>query len=406
MVNGVQNGSAAPGPWIGARPGRLRPGGHRGWSFGRAGGFDRTRFGGENVRGPEIGRARTARRFPFIGSTPAGMASGTAAFVGHTSVRLIGSYTHHYQQIVAALPGTNPTASGNTGISHAWRFEQAEVLLGGAGTRQWTPAERLELIETGVVRGYNMHHINSQAAYPELTGDPNNIVPLTRQEHLEAHGGNWQNPTSGPLLDRHARLEDVKDGVIARTEVTALATAGIASFLIGVAYSWMSDREAGWGRHLGAGVRSAAVTGVVFGVALGATKLATRFGLSSSAVDNFMFGSALAAGVIIAGYSYYRAGYRGWRLAGEMAWMAAVAYGVGAASKAAVGLVASKGALVGSLGGPIGVVIGVSIALVVGFPMSWLMNKAREEVGRRMGRRHELARTFYDPRAYPAVHPA
>ena len=32
--------------------------------------------------------------------------------------------------------------------------------------------------------------------YPEYQGDPGNIQFLTRAEHLEAHNGNWRNPTN------------------------------------------------------------------------------------------------------------------------------------------------------------------------------------------------------------------
>ena len=38
--------------------------------------------------------------------------------------------------------------------------------------------------------------MKSAAEYPEYQGDPNNIQFLTREEHLEAHKGSWQNPTN------------------------------------------------------------------------------------------------------------------------------------------------------------------------------------------------------------------
>jgi hypothetical protein len=38
--------------------------------------------------------------------------------------------------------------------------------------------------------------MKSAAEYPEYQGDPDNIQFLTRDEHLEAHKGSWQNPTN------------------------------------------------------------------------------------------------------------------------------------------------------------------------------------------------------------------
>ena len=37
---------------------------------------------------------------------------------------------------------------------------------------------------------------------PELAGEHQNVKFLTREEHLEEHGGNWRNQTTGPLLNR------------------------------------------------------------------------------------------------------------------------------------------------------------------------------------------------------------
>lgn len=39
-------------------------------------------------------------------------------------------------------------------------------------------------------------------SYPSMAGDPNNIEFLNKSEHLNAHGGNYKNPTEGALLNR------------------------------------------------------------------------------------------------------------------------------------------------------------------------------------------------------------
>jgi hypothetical protein len=44
------------------------------------------------------------------------------------------------------------------------------------------------------------HHINSVQTHPHLAAEPSNIAPeATRSSHLETHGGNWRNPTTGAL---------------------------------------------------------------------------------------------------------------------------------------------------------------------------------------------------------------
>ena len=45
----------------------------------------------------------------------------------------------------------------------------------GRGSRRWTKKELKELKETGKVKGYEGHHINSVKGHPEYAGDPSNI---------------------------------------------------------------------------------------------------------------------------------------------------------------------------------------------------------------------------------------
>ena len=45
-------------------------------------------------------------------------------------------------------------------------------------------------------KAFEGQHMKSAEMYPEYQGEPGNIQFLTRTEHLEAHDGNWQNPTN------------------------------------------------------------------------------------------------------------------------------------------------------------------------------------------------------------------
>lgn len=82
-------------------------------------------------------------------------------------------------------------------VRNAWKAEKQNVLNGKA-SRDWTPAERSELLSKGSISGYEGHHMKSVSEYPKFAGDSNNIQFLTHEEHLNgAHKGSYHNPTNG-----------------------------------------------------------------------------------------------------------------------------------------------------------------------------------------------------------------
>ena len=90
----------------------------------------------------------------------------------------------------------------NKAIRLAWEREQ-ELVAEGKGTRDWSPDQQKDILdpEKGKAydengRAYEGQHMKSAAEYPEYQGNPDNIQFLTRNEHLEAHKGSWQNPTN------------------------------------------------------------------------------------------------------------------------------------------------------------------------------------------------------------------
>jgi RHS repeat-associated protein len=94
-------------------------------------------------------------------------------------------------------------------VKDAWALEKELVIKTGRGTRDWTRKELAELKKTGKVKGYEGHHINNVAENPRLAGDASNIKFVKgRKEHLNEHDGNFQNPTSGELIDRRKMIED------------------------------------------------------------------------------------------------------------------------------------------------------------------------------------------------------
>ena len=88
----------------------------------------------------------------------------------------------------------------NKAVREAWNKE-LELVQEGKGTREWTPEQQKDILEKGRAydengKAFEGQHMKSAEMYPEYQGDPGNIQFLTRAEHLEAHNGNWRNPTN------------------------------------------------------------------------------------------------------------------------------------------------------------------------------------------------------------------
>lgn len=64
--------------------------------------------------------------------------------------------------------------------------------------------------------------MKSAEMYPEYQGDPGNIQFLTRAEHLEAHNGNWKNPTNWYFNPVTKEKIDFGDGPFIPCEVINL----------------------------------------------------------------------------------------------------------------------------------------------------------------------------------------
>jgi RHS repeat-associated protein len=94
------------------------------------------------------------------------------------------------------------TSLRSSAVRKAWKEEKELVASGADGTRNWTKQELRELQETGKVSDYKGHHINNVKDHPEMAGDPNNIEFVTQKEHLQRHGNNFRNKTTGTLINR------------------------------------------------------------------------------------------------------------------------------------------------------------------------------------------------------------
>ena len=90
----------------------------------------------------------------------------------------------------------------NKAIRLAWEREQ-KLVAEGKGTRDWSDDQQKDILDPDKGKAYDENgrafegqHMKSAAEYPDYQADPDNIQFLTREEHLEAHKGSWQNPTN------------------------------------------------------------------------------------------------------------------------------------------------------------------------------------------------------------------
>lgn len=97
----------------------------------------------------------------------------------------------------------NLNSARQAGVKAAWKEEQQLIKETGQGTRPWTKAEKKELLETGKVKGYEGHHINSVKDNPNMARNPDNVKFVKgRTDHIVEHGGNFRNQTFGDLIKR------------------------------------------------------------------------------------------------------------------------------------------------------------------------------------------------------------
>lgn len=114
-----------------------------------------------------------------------------------------GLSTYKYRPGMKTQQGSRQKA-----VERAWAEEKDLLETTGQGSRDWTPKQAKELLETGKVEGFEGHH-STNVANPKhgeaLKGDPRNIRFLSEQEHLQSkqgHRGNFKNNTEGRLIDR------------------------------------------------------------------------------------------------------------------------------------------------------------------------------------------------------------
>ena len=112
------------------------------------------------------------------------------------------------------------TAAADKAIRIAWERER-ELVSKGQGTRDWTPKQQAAILDPEQGRALDEygkalqgHHMKCVSKYPDDQGNPDNIQFLTREEHWDAHNGNWLNPTNGYYDPASKQFLDFGEGDI------------------------------------------------------------------------------------------------------------------------------------------------------------------------------------------------
>lgn len=137
------------------------------------------------------------------------------------------------QDKVSSLP-LGDDSFRNQGVSIGWKYERAEIELGGKGSIEWNDAQRRKILDSEPVRDAEGHHINSVSEDSSLQANPDNIKFMkNRQEHLAEHDGSWRNATKGDLIDRDARVNKLNTKRVMSNELKGIGLAAAIGLGIG-----------------------------------------------------------------------------------------------------------------------------------------------------------------------------
>lgn len=173
-------------------------------------------------------------------------------FIGSSRIgTVVSGYNAQFQSLYSSLNiermelsnklseklATNPTYKSmrSDGVDLAWKYEKADIEMGGKGSNNWNQTERQEIRDTGRVRGSEGHHQKNVADHVEDQSNPDNIkFYRDRQEHLqEGHNGDWKNSTDAPMIDKNKMLTKTNAKRIVKQELIGVGLVAAVSFGIG-----------------------------------------------------------------------------------------------------------------------------------------------------------------------------
>lgn len=141
-------------------------------------------------------------------------------------------------QKVANGLANNPDYTGarSDAVSLAWKYEQADVEMGGKGSVNWDAKQRQELKKTGKIKNAEGHHGKNVADYPVDQGNPDNIrFYKSREEHLQkGHKGDFRNESDLPYIDKDKMLKKTNGRRVFKNEALGIGAAAVIGAGIGM----------------------------------------------------------------------------------------------------------------------------------------------------------------------------
>ena len=136
------------------------------------------------------------------------------------------------------------TGMRRAAVDLARRYELADIAMGGKGSGPWGKEERSAMLQCGKFPvGYHGHHASSVLAFPYKQGDPNNIRFFRFKQHLDAHGGDFRNPTEGRGVDRDHMLRNTNMKRVVQNEVRGFLVSTVPDAVFDTLMTVLADSD-------------------------------------------------------------------------------------------------------------------------------------------------------------------
>jgi hypothetical protein len=273
------------------------------------------------------------------------------------------------------------TGARSDGVSLAWKYEKADVEMGGSGSANWDKGQQSEISSTGKVRGAEGYHQQNVADHPEQQANPDNIKFYEdKQQHLDkGHRGDWKNESNEPMTDKNQMLNDTNTKRVFRNELRGLGIAvaigaGVGltiGFAVTLARQGVTPESLKLALIEGAkgGVEAGIMSAASYGVGRTIGELATKAvaglleNLGVTITDNIskMCGMGVIGGMTIVIFSAYQF----IKLMRQSVATREALLQVGKQALFSLLLLAVSIAVQGMWGGPAGIIVSVSIGIIL-----------------------------------------
>lgn len=135
----------------------------------------------------------------------------------------------------------NFTSYRRKGVDLAWKYEQADVRMGGTGSANWDKFQQQEILHNCTVRGAEGHHQKNVANHPYDQTNPDNIkFYKSKHEHLqEGHNGDWHNESNASLIDKEEMLNHTNKRRVINNELKGVGLAALIGFATGASIGFI-----------------------------------------------------------------------------------------------------------------------------------------------------------------------